>query len=127
MSEYTTLIRSNGSKWAGESPDDIGGLLNRLAAATLDPTFEHYGNFINADESDLPGGVRFFGNFFDWSHVFTIDTNDPVIIEQLSTAIRANQRTEKYAKAREARIEEDRAIDASQYCGPKPRAARWSA
>jgi hypothetical protein len=36
------------------------------------------------------GVVRFFGNFKDLSHVFTIDTNHQPTIERLKEAIGAN-------------------------------------
>lgn len=99
----------------------IGALLERLGSATLDPTFERYGNFIqhplyHAKPSDTPGGWeddtgrpmypqspgahRFFGNFFDYSHCFSIDTDEPELIEVLTSAIRANQATAAYADAK---------------------------
>jgi hypothetical protein len=104
-------IESNGSKWYGEQ-------IERLAAHTLDPSFEDYGNFVfeprnaqylgRGEYADLgpqyPGQnvVRFWGNFADVSGVFHIDTDEPELIEKLTAAIRANQQTDAYQAARAA-------------------------
>lgn len=88
-----TNIISNGSKWAGESPDSIETLCEALATHTLDRTFEGFGNFVIADGD---GPVRFWGNFIDVSHVFSIDTDEPALIERLTALIRANQEKPKY-------------------------------
>ncbi len=105
----TTTIISNGSKWLGEPLDTIDQLCDVLAETPLDPTFEEYGNFILPmdDASDTSGMVRFWGNFFLVSHVFSIDTDDPAVIHVLTAAIRANQQTEAYRKARIDRQEQD--------------------
>lgn len=88
-----TYINSNGSRWYGEAPATIEDLLNVLKIKTLDRWFELHGNFIlEGDE----GTTRFFGNFFDVSHVFHIITNDPEVVERLTTAIRTNQQKPEY-------------------------------
>ena len=109
-----TIIRSNGSKWAGEEPDTIETLCDRLQTHPLDKCFEDYGNFIvwtpriavQNGEGEWIGGeplypgegmVSFFGNFATYSHVFSIDTNDLEIIERLTRLIRANQQRPDYA------------------------------
>jgi hypothetical protein len=100
---------------------DISALLKNLSEHTLDPCFEDYGNFINSnlykpkydsdkqkwvDDTSKPiypddiGMVRFFGNFFDYSAVFSIDTNDPILIEQLSQGIKVNQSKHSYKDAK---------------------------
>lgn len=124
---YLTQIESNGSKWAWEAPDNIEQLLARLQSETLDPMFEEYGNFVSParkahhqrDQStgwqhvytdagpvypDHPDALHFWGNFQTYSHVFSIYTDDPALIERLTAAIRANQATDAYqaAKARVA-------------------------
>lgn len=102
---------------------NVNRLLELLPTRTLDPTFEEYGNFISADlfhpkwdadqaeyvddhtrpiYPDTPGMVRFFGNFYDYSAVFRIDTNDRALIDQLTAAIRANQQTPAYLAAKQA-------------------------
>lgn len=115
-------INANGSKWAGQEQDSITVLLERLATNTLDPRFEDYGNFIMParmtrrtvdahtgeelieDAGPLypgaPDAVRFWGNFYDVSAVFSVDTDEGFIIEKLTAAIRANQASEAYARAK---------------------------
>lgn len=88
-----TIIESNGSTWMGESPMDLEVLFQRLETNTLDPIFEKYGDFVLPQDD---GAVIFFGNFLDYSHVFTIVTTDPDLIERLTNAIRANQGKDSY-------------------------------
>ncbi len=83
-----TTINSNGSKWAGESPDSIAALIERLKQYPLAKWFQDFGNFIIKGESGL---VTFFGNFSTVSAVFNIDTDDEATIEKLWVAIRLNQ------------------------------------
>jgi hypothetical protein len=97
-------IISNGSKWGGELPDSIEALFDRLKTNTLDPTFEAYGNFVETDK----GVTGFFGNFYDYSHVFQIETTDKALIKRLTDAIRANQQTKGYADARKGVAERKR-------------------
>jgi hypothetical protein len=103
-----TIIRSNGSKWAGEQPDDIPALLDVLASTPLDRSFEAYGNFYNpapgfcdqlgrhTHPKEYEGLASFFGNFFCLSHVFNIYTNEPQVIADLLTAIDQNQHRTDY-------------------------------
>lgn len=80
-----TQIYSNGSKWAGDSPESIEVLLAVLATNKLDQRrFE--GGFISVDAN----GVSFFGNFEDVSHVFRIDSTDHEVIQLLVAAIARN-------------------------------------
>lgn len=98
----TTTIIHNGSKWAGDQPDDIETLFRVLEMYALDPQFEPYGNFVlddpvsDAGEHLVPNGVRFWGNFAELSHLFEIDTDDPDLIERLTAAIRKNQQRADY-------------------------------
>lgn len=99
--KYTTTIDSNGSKWLGEEPDSIDTLCDVLKNYCLDPSFEDYGNFCTCLDSEPQigapeGSFRFWGNFLELSHVFSIDTNDPTVINHLTTLIRANQQREDY-------------------------------
>ena len=91
-------IYSNGSTWGGDGPLPLEDLYSRLETNTLDPVFEGYGNFITLEADH----VHFFGNFFDYSHVFRLDTDDPWIAERLEKLIRSNQETPAY---REAKLE----------------------
>jgi len=108
-----TNILSNGSKWIGEEPDTIEKLLDVLRTKTLDPIFEKYGNFINKSPKwgwygdgpspypDNPNVVVFFGDFYDYGHLFSIHTDEPLIITILEKAILDNQQTEAYQKAKQ--------------------------
>lgn len=94
MPKFTKII-SNGSKWAGEEPDSIEKLLEVMKTEPLDRTFEQYGDFcISMPNTD--GALRFWGNFHAVSHVFSIETNDPEVIESLIGAIKANKRLPGY-------------------------------
>lgn len=119
------VIESNGSKWAGQSPDPLQALFERLANHPLDPSFEDCGNFVGPartarhvrgynedgefvdyyeDTGPLypmaPSAVSFFGNFYTVSAVFNIDTDEPELIERLTAAIRANQGRADYQAAK---------------------------
>lgn len=94
-------IHSNGSKWAGDSPDPIESLFDRLANHPLDARMYRDGVFWT--ENELPhwtnGVVRFHGNFLELSAVFSIDTDELDLIERLKAAIKANQRRPDYLAA----------------------------
>lgn len=104
-------IASNGSKWAGQEPDDIDKLLEVLSKHPLD--IARFGGFYELNpctatynpeypaSSDtkwidgprlfpVEGVVRFHGNFRGISHVFSIDTNHAETIKSLVAAIAAN-------------------------------------
>lgn len=100
----TTTINYNGSKWAGEEPDSIATLLDVLASEVLNRLFECSvgGNpFISKSEVDAkwapPGTTRFHGNFLNLSHVFSIDTDEPELVAELTAAIEANMARPGYA------------------------------
>ena len=82
----TTDIRSNGSKWAGQAPDDIGTLLDVLECHPLGGCFAP---FVTAHPA-VPGRITFHGNFATVSHVFRIETDDAKVIVALMTAIVLN-------------------------------------
>lgn len=95
----TTKIISNG----GGKTLPISALFDRLASNVLDRTFEAYGNFVEIDPLNEKGAAiypsgtaSFFGNFFDYSHVFNIATDDRDLIDRLTAAIRANQQRADY-------------------------------
>ena len=92
----------------------VGDLIKALREYTLDPTFERFWNFIidlgqedPARPSYRPGWTHVWGNFADVSLVFSIDTNDPAVIGELTAAIRANQATPAYVKAKEEQAARD--------------------
>jgi hypothetical protein len=100
---------SNGSKWAGEAPDNIEILLDVLARYELEPWASYTDNPCasminpawrsnNREKKYLPSSqlyhvpvVRFFGNFRKLSHVFNIDTNDLETIYHLKLAMDLNR------------------------------------
>lgn len=111
-------IMSNGSRWMGEEEGDIDELLGVLAKYRLN--YEMFGpSFYSVDPctwADNPkckrwepltpenrhyidgprlyaedGVYRFFGNFLEVSHVFSIDTNHKPTIDALVAAIEANK------------------------------------
>lgn len=91
----STVVYSNGSKWAGDKPDSIETLLTVLGSYVLDRTFEcgePGQTFIYSDA----GMTCFFGNFLELSHVFQIDTDEPELIERLTAAINANMARPNY-------------------------------
>ena len=101
---YTTIIQSNGSKWAGESPDPIETLLGRLADPEyiLNPVFERYGNFAENVEHEEQGGfVLFHGNFLTHSAVFSILSNDPGVCGKLFAALKEHKSSQRYLSARD--------------------------
>lgn len=104
-----TVINFNGSHYLGEAADDIETLFRVLAAETLDPKFEDYGDFCedggrafdDPEHNARWKGYRLFhGNFLTISHAFSVFTNDPEIGDRLVAAIRANKATAAYRAAR---------------------------
>jgi hypothetical protein len=116
-------INMNGVDFALPDNDSLLVLLCFLQKHTLDPMFEDYGNFqvpcraagkgeFDADTceyayvdlgpiyANAPSAVRFFGNFIDVYHPFSIDTDDPQLIGVLLNAIRKNQERAEYLDAR---------------------------
>lgn len=87
-----TTINSNGSKWAGEPPDPIDALFERLRVNTLSRV---HSPFIYGAQRDADY-VMFAGNFLDISAVFSIETDDQDLIERLSRAIRSNMQRPEY-------------------------------
>lgn len=99
-----TIVNSNGRTRCDLGETAIDTLLEMLAAYPLDRSFERFGNFITPEARDMrgewldgvEGATAFFGNFFTYSHVFRITTNDPAVIERLSSAIAANRARADY-------------------------------
>ena len=94
-------IISNGSHFAGSGPSPLSELEEALKAYPLDRTFEAYGNFIIQPTLEHDHVVRFWGNFATLSHVFSIDTDEPTIIDRLTRLIRENQGREDYLAQRD--------------------------
>ena len=111
QTEPFVFINSNGSKWAGQDPDDIDELLRVLAEYKLRPNLAPFVELnpcqgvynpafrYDAKEPQYIAGPRLFkadgvvhfsGNFDKLSHVFSIYTNDPDTISRLTAAIKEN-------------------------------------
>lgn len=86
-----TVIISNDSKMAGAPPDTIDVLVAVLERYPLNRFFEHH-----VIEPRANGEVRFHGNFLTVSHVFDIHSDDPDVIEQLTSAIVKNCRMPEF-------------------------------
>ena len=90
-----TFIVSNGSKWAGQLPDDLDALEDCLKTHTLEnfsyckkihtTDYLHNSDFVEAISNN--NYWAFFGNFVEISHVFQIYSNDPEVIKRLSEYI----------------------------------------
>lgn len=101
--ESKTVVISNGSKWAGESPDSIPQLIIRLKEFTIQEIFFEKMQIGKNPETDEPiyGNInpisisgnthRFHGNFEEVSAVFNIYTTDSELILTLSRAIKENR------------------------------------
>lgn len=79
-------INFNGSKWAGEPPDDLETLFDRLKKHKLDKRFKPFAKTVKGEL----GQVVFFGNFEDVSHTFSVTTDEPDLIARFIAAIKAN-------------------------------------
>lgn len=91
------IVEYCGSKFAGSEPNTVEQLLQVLLEEPLNPKFEEYGNFV-LDAGD--GIAHVWGNFFNYSHVFSIK-GTPDEVRPLVEAIRANQKTQAYRDAKQ--------------------------
>jgi len=96
----STIIKANGSKWAGQEPDGIEKLIEVLSEHVIEERF--FETWIDGSGEDKVkrnfcpitktenGKTRFFGNFEELSHVFDIETDDKELIEKLTKAVKSN-------------------------------------
>lgn len=99
------FINSNGSRWVGQEPGDIAELIDTLENHPLDVArfgdafIQHNpcrgiaiggGKYVDGPQIFEVDTVHFWGNFVGLSHVFSIYTNSPSVINSLECAIRAN-------------------------------------
>lgn len=108
-----TIINHNGSRSLGAAPASLGELYRLLQREPLDPAFERTGDFVCKVKIDGDSMLRFWGNFFAVSHGFSIDTNDPAVIETLMHLIKLNKQRVDYRDARTIR----RAETVERLCG----------
>ena len=91
------LVKSNGSKWAGEAPDALSKFIDNLEEFVLEPNFEKlgfYGKFkvdsnLSEDHELYPflGEDYFFGNFHDVSAVFRFHVTNKEVSGKIKAAI----------------------------------------
>lgn len=102
--------------------DQIDLLLMTLANEPLDPMFEEFGHFAEIAKAyvvdayntevqlDPPlsriGTVHFHGNFYNYSLAFSVFSDDPTVISQITAAIRENIAMPGYKAARDERRQE---------------------
>ena len=100
-----TIIHSNGSKWAGEKPDTIDMLIERLNKYTIEERFFHSfwagqgkdrKQYQHCPISESNGKTWFFGNFEEISGVFRIETDDKEFVSMLTPHIKNNKGWVKY-------------------------------
>ncbi len=105
-------------RWSREHDDNlqspesaIESLFKMLVTYTLEPDFERYGGFIDVNPQLVRGGygdyTHIHGNFFDYSFVFNIETQDSDLVERFRDAIQVNMMTDKYIKAKREREEQE--------------------
>jgi len=111
-----TIVISNGSRWQGEGPYDLGHLIDVLKKYKLEKRFFGKTN-LGTDKKPIWGPrspltfnpykkweflvelgfKKFFGNFERLSNVFNIYSNDPAVIEPLTKAILENEGWKEYS------------------------------
>ncbi len=92
--QYPVVVFGNGPG----TVEHIDTLFQRLAEAPLDPRFLPLGGYVFRDGD---GRVRFFGNFFEWSHGFQINCLEGCeIARRLEAAIEANMASPAFEEAR---------------------------
>ena len=96
MTEILSTTRDPDTPWI-EKPDTVDRILRDLAAHTLDPVFEQYGDFCDHHPEWL---TRFWGNVLEHASLFDVITDDRETIARLSKAIARNKATPQYIEAR---------------------------
>lgn len=90
-------------------PINLDRLRELLRTEPLDSTFERFGNFVIRNPMlafkpprlaypDNPAMVHFFGNFANYSFVFSFNTDEQGLIDEMEALIRANQAMPEYAE-----------------------------
>lgn len=81
----TTVIKYNGSRFAGSKHASIEALLELMELEPLD--WETWGSFLQI----YPGGnINIHGNFERVSHAFSIITDDKGVLERFASAFESN-------------------------------------
>ncbi len=85
-----TIIRYNGSRFAGSSHASIDVLLQLMEIEPLN--WEMFGSFVNLTPN---GSILIFGNFLRISHAFAIETDDKDLLKSFAAAIDINHQLSK--------------------------------
>lgn len=112
MTEYLNTVTNPAAPWSFID-DTEENILQDLAAHTLDPTFELYGDFVNPSPEWLnpenaakyAGCTMIFGNFLDYTHAFRLVTDDASLIARISSAVQRNKSRPEYQQARRKMID----------------------
>ncbi len=95
-----TIIRYNGSRFAGDKHADINSLLKLLEVEPLDH------DVFNSFVSLAPGGaVLISGNFKRISHAFAIETSDALLLSDFQEALEQNHKLHLYSKLGDIKAE----------------------
>lgn len=112
MTEYLNTVTNPAAPWSFID-DTEENILQDLAAHTLDPSFELYGDFVNPSPEWLStenaakytGCTMIFGNFRGYSHAFWLVTDDAALIARISAAVQRNKARPEYQQARREMID----------------------
>ena len=112
MTEYLNQVTDPAAPWLFID-DTEENILQDLAAHTLDPIFELYGDFVNPSPEWLSpdtaakyaGCTVISGNFHDYTHAFYLVTDDAALIDRISAAVQRNKARPEYQEARRKMID----------------------
>lgn len=97
-----TVIISNGSKFAGQKPDRVEVLLERLQKYTLEPSLAPHAERAQGPYLDtyfMPdGALHARGNFREVSAGFSLLTSDAELADTLTKLVAANVATPEYRR-----------------------------
>jgi hypothetical protein len=92
----SVIIRSNGSKWAGEKPDNLQALEKRLKKHPVADFTGVYGLQRGLAKVKYPSW-QIVGNFKTVSAVFNVYTDEPKVYRKLKGLIYRNKRQQREA------------------------------
>ena len=103
MTEYLNTVTNPAAPWSFID-DTEENILQDLAAHTLDPIFELYGDFVNPSPEWLStenaakyaGCTMISGNFRAYTHAFRLVTDDAALIARISAAVQRNKARPEY-------------------------------
>ena len=113
MTEYLNTVTNPAAPWSFID-DTEENILQDLAAHTLDPIFELYGDFVNPSPEWLStenaakyaGCTMISGNFRAYTHAFRLVTDDAALIARISAAVQRNKSRPEYQEARRKMIDD---------------------